>query len=236
MVKLKSLAIVTLVGVLACPGLASPQDGKRAFLLVVDDLHLEFRSTPRMRELIRKVLNLLRQEGDSVAIVSTGPSSVAVAPTSNSARLTSGLSHITGGGLKANQNIEPQWVDERLSRAKIAIATARDAIRVIASRVTGPVVVLYFSGGYAGESVAPDLAELASDAYRANATIYAFGPRLVGSPLPPPSAGNDSAWGNYDREARESLTSLAESTGGRLVSTVGEFDDALAQIAQRGNR
>lgn len=102
MPKLKSLALVMLMTVLACPGLARSQDGHRTFLLVVDDLHLDFRSTPRTRELIRKVLNLLRQDGDSVAIISTGPSSVAVVPTSNVARLTTGLSHITGEGLKAN--------------------------------------------------------------------------------------------------------------------------------------
>jgi hypothetical protein len=88
-----------------------------------------------------------------VAIISTGSSSVAVAPTSNVARLTSGLSRITGGGLKPNQILDPEWADERLSRAKIAIAAARDAIRVVASRVAGPVVVLYFSGGYAEQSL-----------------------------------------------------------------------------------
>jgi len=236
MPKLKRLAIATLVSVLACPGVASPQDGRRALLLVVDDLHIEFRSTPGTRELMRKVLGMLFREGDSVAIISTGSSSVAVAPTSNVARLTSGLSRITGGGLKPNQILDPQWADERLSRAKIAIAAARDAIRVVASRVAGPVVVLYFSGGYAEQSLAPDLAELASDAYRANATIYAFDSRLVGRPLSSPSAGNESAWESHLREARESLNGLAESTGGRLVSAAGEFDAARADIAQRANR
>jgi hypothetical protein len=233
MPTLKNLAVVTLVSLLACTGLARAQDGRRAFLLVVDDLHLDFRSTPRTRELIRKVLNLLRRDGDSVAIVSTGQSSVAVPPTSNVARLTSGLSHVSGEGLKVDQIIDPEKAEERLNRARIAIATARGAIRVVASRVTGPVVVLYFSGGYAEQSAATDLAELASDAYRANATIYAFDPRLVGPPWSQASAENNPALESYYREARDSLHSLAESTGGRLVSTPGELDGALAQIAHR---
>lgn len=220
----KRIAIATLVSVLMYPGLASSQDGRRAFLLVVDDLHLDFRATPRTRELIRKVLNLLRKEGDSVAIISTGPSSVAVGPTSNLARLTAGLSHITGDSLKANQIADPQWAEERLSRARSAIATVRDAIGVVASRTSGPVVVLYFSNGYAEQSAAADLAELASDAYRANATIYAFDLRMVGDSVPQPSA------------AAESLNSLAESTGGQLVSSVGGFDSALAEIARTPNQ
>jgi hypothetical protein len=162
MPKLKSLALVMLMSMLACPGLARSQDGHRTFLLVVDDLHLR--------------------------------------------------------------------------RARIAVATARDAIRVVASRAAGPVVVLYFSNGYAEPSVASDLAELASDAYRVNATLYAFDFRLIRDPLSPPGAGKELEWENDDREARESLSSLAESTGGRLISTAGSFDAALAEIAQRANR
>jgi hypothetical protein len=54
--------------------------------------------------------------------------------------------------------------------------------------------------------------------------------------MSPPGAGKEPEWENYDREARESLGRLAESTGGRLISTAGSFDAALAEITQRANR
>jgi hypothetical protein len=235
--KRKRLVITALVFVLACPTFGAPQGREpQLFLVFVDDLHLDFRSTPRLRELTKKVMRLLIQDGDRLALVTTGYSSVAVAPTSDSQQIISGLSRITGGGLRADQNVDPEQGAERTRRATIAIATARDAVRVMASKANGPFAVLYFSGGYAGQSVEADLFELVSDAFRASAVIYAFAPRLVGGPMPPPSVGNESAWDAYERAAQDSLRNLAGSTGGQLVSSIGEFDSALAQIARTANQ
>jgi hypothetical protein len=234
--KLRSLVLVTAIGVLIRPSLSLAQPQEKWFLVFVDDLHLDFRSTPRLRELTKRTLRLLVQEGDHLALVTTGYSSVAVAPTSDSQQITSGLSRITGGGLRADQNVDPEQGPERTRRATIAIATARDAIGVMASKANGPFTVLYFSGGYAEQSVEAQLFELVSAAFRASAVIYALAPRLVGGPMPPPSVGNESAWDAYDRGARDSLRSLAESTGGKLVSSIGEFESALAQIARTANQ
>jgi hypothetical protein len=206
------------------------------FLVFVDDLHLDFRSSPRLRELTRRTLRSLLQHGDVIALVTTGSSSVAVSPTADTEQITSALGRITGDGLRADQNVDPEQGTERMRRATIAIATARDAIRVVAAEANGPFAVLYFSGGYAEPSVAADLFELVSDAFRASAVIYAFAPRVVGGPMPPPSVGNESAWEAYDRSARDSLRGLAEATGGRFVSSVGEFDSAVAQIARSANQ
>ncbi|HZL94985.1 MAG TPA: hypothetical protein VFB99_15125 [Vicinamibacterales bacterium] len=235
--KLNSPAIVALVFVLVCPSLGVAQTREQQlFLVFIDDLHLDFRSTPRLRELMRRVLRLLSQQGDRIALVTTGVSSVAVAPTSELRLITVGMSHITGDGLRADQAIDPERGAERSSRATTAIDTAREAIRALASNSNGPIVVLYFSGGYAELSAASKLAELVSDAYSVNATINTFEARsLVGGPSPPPSVGNESAWDAYYREARDRLRGLAESTGGRAVSTTREFDSALAQIARIAN-
>src|SRR4029450_6099353 len=48
----------------------------RVFLVLLDSLHLDFRSTPRTRELIKKMLKLLIHEGDMFGIVTTGYSSI----------------------------------------------------------------------------------------------------------------------------------------------------------------
>ncbi len=45
----------------------------RIFLLFVDDLHLDFRNTPRIRDLFKKISTELIHDGDMFGIVSTGP-------------------------------------------------------------------------------------------------------------------------------------------------------------------
>jgi hypothetical protein len=235
--KLRSLVLVTAIGVLIFSSLGLAQPQEQSFLVFVDDLHLDFRSTPRLRELMRRMLTTLAREGDRIALVSTGPSSVAVAPTSDLQRLTSGVSLITGNGFRPDQIVDPRHFAERVNRATVAITTARDAIQAVASRTSQPLVVIYISGGYGEPSLVTELAELALVAFRANATIYAFEARgLVSGPYPPRPAGNQSAWEAYYRDARDSLRTLAESSGGWMISTGTEFVDAMARIARPENR
>ena len=51
------------------------------FLIIVDDLHLDFRNTGRIRDLFKRISRTLVHEGDMFSIVSTGPSSLAIDPT-----------------------------------------------------------------------------------------------------------------------------------------------------------
>ena len=50
----------------------------RIFLFFVDDLHLQFQSSGRVRELFKKISKQLVHEGDMFGIVSSGPSSIAI--------------------------------------------------------------------------------------------------------------------------------------------------------------
>ena len=47
------------------------------FFHVVDDLNLDFRTTPHTRELVARVLDAVVRDGDLVGMVSTGPSAAA---------------------------------------------------------------------------------------------------------------------------------------------------------------
>ena len=76
----------------------------RVFLLFIDDLHLDFRSTPRTRDLLKRMLRLLIHEGDMFGIVSTGTSSISEQLTYDRQVLESAIARITGGGLKAEGN------------------------------------------------------------------------------------------------------------------------------------
>ena len=51
----------------------------RIFLIFIDDLHLDFQQTPRLRTLLKDMLKNLIHDGDMFGIVSTGTSSISAA-------------------------------------------------------------------------------------------------------------------------------------------------------------
>ena len=50
----------------------------RIFVFFVDDQHLQFHNTGRVRELFQKISKELLHEGDMFGIVSSGPSSISI--------------------------------------------------------------------------------------------------------------------------------------------------------------
>src|SRR5258705_7390237 len=70
------------------------------FLLFVDDLHMDFQQTPRIREIFRKMLKNLIHDGDMWGMVSTGTSSISIDLTYDRALLDDAINRISGGGLK----------------------------------------------------------------------------------------------------------------------------------------
>src|SRR3954447_7104486 len=59
----------------------------RIFLFFVDDLHLQFQNSGRVRELFKKIARNLVHDGDLFGIVSSGPSSIAIDMTYDKKRL-----------------------------------------------------------------------------------------------------------------------------------------------------
>ena len=72
----------------------------RIFLFFVDDLHLQFHNTGRVRELFKKISKELVHEGDMFGIVSSGPSSIAVDMTYDKKRLDEAIKKMAGNELK----------------------------------------------------------------------------------------------------------------------------------------
>src|SRR5688572_18331605 len=78
----------------------------RIFLIFIDDLHLDFRNTGRIRDLLKKVATTLVHDGDMFGIVSTGPSSIAVDMTYDRTRLDEAIKKVSGAGLKPEDLME----------------------------------------------------------------------------------------------------------------------------------
>jgi VWFA-related protein len=124
----------------------------RVFLIFIDDLHLDFRSTPRTRELIKRMLRLLIHEGDMFGVVSSGYSSISEQLTYDRQILDSLISKVTGGGLKPQEIIKgmqsSQGPTELRHRAHVAFKTAYELMNNLQRLQNRRKAVIYISSGY----------------------------------------------------------------------------------------
>jgi hypothetical protein len=128
----------------------------RVFLLVIDDLHLDFRETPRTRKLIQEILGTVAKDGDVWSVVSTGTSSLTLAPTTDLAAVRAAVRRMTGNALTTSTRLGAAAAAEHRRRAEVSYQTAADAISPIAAVPNrGALTVLYVSGGYDTRVAAP---------------------------------------------------------------------------------
>ncbi len=124
----------------------------RIFLIFVDDLHLDFRNTPRIRQLFTKISKNLIHDGDMFGIVSTGPSSLAIDLTYDRLVLDAAIQKISGNGLRPSDILEGAETQEGPSevryRAHVAFSTAYDLMRNMEKVHNRRKAVIYVSNGY----------------------------------------------------------------------------------------
>ena len=139
-------------GIILPPARPTNDAAGRIFIIFVDDLHLDFRNTGRIRDLFKKISTELVHEGDMFAIVSTGPSSIEIQPTYDRRRLTEAQNKITGGGLKPQEILDaPEGAEgpaELRYRAHVAFSTAYDMLKGLESVHHRRKAFIYISNGY----------------------------------------------------------------------------------------
>jgi VWFA-related protein len=139
-------------GIILPPSRPRNDAAGRIFLIIVDDLHLDFRNTGRIRDLFKRIANTLVHDGDMFAIVSTGPSSLAIDPTYDRKMLEDAIKKITGNGLKPSDIIQgPEGAEgptEVRYRAHVAFSTAYDILRQIERIGNRRKAVIWVSNGY----------------------------------------------------------------------------------------
>jgi len=139
-------------GILLPPPRPTNDASGRIFLILVDDLHMDFRNTGRIREIFKKIRKELIHDGDMFAIVSTGPSSIAVDATYDVKRLDEAISKISGSGLKPSEIIETpdgsQGPPEVRYRAHVAFSTAYDMLQNLKQVHNRRKALIYVSNGY----------------------------------------------------------------------------------------
>jgi VWFA-related protein len=139
-------------GIILPPPRPTNDAAGRIFLIFVDDLHLDFRNTGRIRELFKKISKELIHEGDMFGIVSTGPSSLSIDLTYDRKRLDQAINKITGSGLAPKDILDvpegAQGPPEVRYRAHVAFSTANDIIANLAQVHNRRKAFIYVSNGY----------------------------------------------------------------------------------------
>jgi len=139
-------------GIILPPPRPTSDAAGRIFLIFVDDLHLDFRNTGRIRDLFKKMAQELIHEGDMFGIVSTGPSSLAVDLTYDRARLDDAIKRISGSGLRPSDIIQgpesSQGPSEVRYRAHVAFSTAYDIMKNLEQVHNRRKAFIYVSNGY----------------------------------------------------------------------------------------
>ena len=124
----------------------------RIFLFFVDDLHLQFHNTGRVRDLFKRISKELVHEGDMFGIVSSGPSSIAVDMTYDKTRLDEAIKKMAGNELKPTDIINgasgAEGPSEVRYRAHVAFSTVNDLLNNLDSVHNRRKALIYVSDGY----------------------------------------------------------------------------------------
>lgn len=139
-------------GIILPPTRPTNDAAGRIIVFVVDDLHLEFRDTPRIRDLFKKMGQQLVHEGDLFGIVSTGTSSISIDLTYDRTRMEEAAKRITGGGMRASEIIQQSANGETPAevqhRAHVAFETTYELLKNLEQAHNRRKAVVLISNGY----------------------------------------------------------------------------------------
>jgi VWFA-related protein len=139
-------------GIILPPSRPRSDTAGRIFLIIVDDLHMDFRNLGRIRDLFKRISRQLIHDGDMFSIVSTGPSSIAVDPTYDRKILDDSINKISGSGLQPSEIIQgPESAEgpsEVRYRAHVSFRTVYDMLTQLERITNRRKAVIWVSNGF----------------------------------------------------------------------------------------
>ena len=139
-------------GIILPPRKTVSDTSGRIFLFFVDDLHMDFHNTGRIRDLFKKIEKNLLHEGDMWGMVSSGPSSIAIDMTYDRNRFEEAIKKMAGNGLKPQDIIQgpsgAEGPSEVRYRAHVAFSTVNDVLQELEKVHNRRKAVVYVSDGY----------------------------------------------------------------------------------------
>jgi VWFA-related protein len=124
----------------------------RIFVFLVDDLHLQFQSTPRIRDLFKQIGDALVHDGDMFGIASTGTSAISVQMTYDRRRFDEAIDELAGSELSPEDIIKTteggQGPTEVKWRAHVAFSTVNALLESLEKVHNRRKALVYLSDGY----------------------------------------------------------------------------------------
>lgn len=226
--------VAVIAAILMAAGPAGGQPAAR-WLIIVDDLHLDFRNTGHVRNLLTTIAAELIHDGDQVALYSTGSSSISVAGSYDRNVVGDVLKNIAGSGLKVSdilaitQGLTPSnEVDYRVALVSSRVTEIIAALDPSLGREVG---IIYISNGYVDRS--PSFTRAGG---RARMPIFALDPRLLPGAIVEMAGVDAARWNAYWAATRNSLRALSEQSGGFALEEGQDLAATLARISDRVRR
>jgi hypothetical protein len=214
---------------LVAPDLAGARSAAR-WIIIVDDLHLDFRNTGQLRILLKTIAAELIHDGDEFALHSTGPSSVSIAWTDDRSIVDGAVKKVFGSALRVSDILAIRQgflaSNEVEHRASFALSRANEIIAGLDPPLDRGIGIIFVSNGYV--DLPPPLTRAGGGA---RVPIFALDPRLLPGALVD-SAGVDTArWTAYWAATRNSLRALSEQSGGFALAEGQDLAATLARIS-----
>jgi hypothetical protein len=244
------VAVTVCVGSAACgptlvrtPDAPTAAHGGTLWLMFVDDLHLDFRSTGYIRTALDAVATELIRDGDTFAIARSNTALVSVGPTASRSLLGQAIKETSGAGLSPRDIVElllrPRTLNEVTFRASLALTAAHEMLAAAEAHRPGRKALIYLSNGYGFDAPPPGLfrdrtvppapvdpkdatpetlraqfAGLIDRAKSLGVPVFAIEVRRV--PWDGP-VEEQAVWEKYLHSARGTLRALGEQTDGRAI-------------------
>ena len=205
---------------------AAPAGPGRLWLIFVDDLHIAFRNTGHLRNLVRSLTSGLIEPDDAFTLRSTGPSSID--GLSDRSALDGTIARLSGSGLKAREIAEsPEASFEIQYRSRIAIDAADRMVADAAKHPATRRVMLFVSDGYDVPATDGRLAAFSRAARRSRVAVFTLNTRVFPASDRFESPAREKA---YKDATERSLRRIADTTGGAALLRAEDLASAVARI------
>jgi len=230
---------------------------QRIVVFFVDDLHLDFNNTARLRDLLRRVAAELARDGDLVAFASDGPSQIPGAMSADPAATAEAIQRVAGYGLRPKEirsDLARGGPSEVLYRAHVALTAACEQIERRQEYRGRRKTLVFVSNGFdvgpltaardpitvstrpaspdRNFSVGADFAALVAAARRTSVILHTLDAgSMIGNEGSPDPSFSQTEWERFRTARQATLAELSGATGGLTVTSAGDLEAALKQIA-----
>jgi VWFA-related protein len=140
-------------GIILPPVKKAADTSGRIFMVFIDDLNIQFKNSPQVRQIMEKMAKNLLHDGDLFGVVSSGPSSIAIDSTYDIKRLKQAADKVHGDGLKPNDIIEQSLTGgeaptELRYRAHVAFETMFEGLANLEKIHDKRKALIWISEGY----------------------------------------------------------------------------------------